>query len=284
MINAKNTLIPVTLAAMLACAFPLAAQENSNSPQPKDGWRKFSEASPHEAVPAQLTIPAGAWIRVRVNQMLSSDRSQSGDAFSASLLEPLVVNGIVVARRGQTIVGRIAEAQKAGRVKGTSRLSVELTEISLVDGQQLPVKSQLVEYAGGTSKGRDATAVGATTGTGAAIGAAAAGPIGAGIGAGAGLIASTIGVLSTRGKPTIVYPESILSFRTTAPIMISTEKSAHSFLAVSQEDYERNLQPRQGPPPTMVRRPAYFHGSPNYYGYPYSYGPRFYGGYFGRRW
>ena len=258
-------MIKIILAATLVSAVPGFAQENP-------GWKKFSEVSPNDSVPAQLTIPAGAWVRVRVNQMLSSDRSRAGDSFSASLLEPLVVNGLVVARRGQTIAGRVVEAEKAGRVKGTSKLSVELTEISVVDGQQLPIKSQLVEYAGGTSKGRDATAVGATTGTGAAIGAAAAGPIGAGIGAGAGLIASTIGVLSTRGKPTVVYPESILSFRTTAPITISTERSRHSFLAVSQEDYERGLQRRQGPPPAMVRPPAYF------------YGPRFYGGFYGRRW
>ena len=258
MITTYNSLMPVALAAILAGVLPLEAQ---------DGWRKFSETTRYESVPAQLTIPAGAWIRVRVNQMLSSDRNQPGDSFTAALIEPLVVNGLVVARRGQTIAGRVVEAQKAGRVKGTSRLGVELTEISLVDGQQLPVKSQLVEYAGGTSVGRDATAIGTTTGVGAAIGAAAAGPIGAGIGAGAGLIASAIGVMSTRGRPTVLYPESVLSFRTLTPLTLSTERSAHSFLAVSQEDYDRGLRTRQSPPPTLMRRPAYF-----------------YGGYYGRRW
>ena len=273
----KNGSMPVALAALMAYALPSVAQDTN-------GWRKFSETSARESVPAQLTLPAGAWIRVRVNQMLSSDHNQAGDSFSASLMEPLVVNGLVVARRGQTIAGRVVDAQKAGRVKGTSRLGVELSEISLVDGQQLPVKSQLVEYSGGKSIGRDATAVGTTTAVGAGIGAAAAGPIGAGIGAGAGALASAIGVMSTRGRPTLIYPESVLSFRTLEPLTISTERSAHSFLAVSQDDFDRGLRTRQGPPPTLVRRPSYYNGSPYYYGYPHYYGPRFYGGYYGRRW
>ena len=94
-----------------------------------------SSARPQrQFVPTQLTLPAGAWVRVRVNQMLSSDHNQAGDAFIASLLDPLVVNGLVFAQRGQIIFGHVAETQKAGRVKGNSRLGVELTEISLVDG------------------------------------------------------------------------------------------------------------------------------------------------------
>jgi hypothetical protein len=260
---------------------PLLAQQNNREPRPSattpDGWRKFSVASAQDALPAQLTLPAGSWVRIRVNQMLSSNRNQAGDPFTASLLEPIVVDGIVIARRGQTLAGRVVEAQKAGRVKGTSKLAVELTEISFADGQQMALKSQLVEYSGGTSKGRDAAAIGSTTGVGAAIGAAAAGPIGAGIGAGAGLVASTIGVMSTRGKPTILYPESILSFRTTEPLTISTVQAPHAFLSVTQDDFDKGLRTRQGPPPTMMRRPAYFYS-------PYGYGPRFYGGYYGRRW
>ncbi len=242
MITTIRSLMPVALAALLAGVLPVAAQDGNGRSNSNSGWRKFSDASARESVPAQLTLPAGAWIRVRVNQTISSDHNQPGDSFTTTLLEPLVVNGLVVARRGQIVSGRVAQAHKAGRVKGTSLLAVELTEISLVDGQQLHVKSQLVEYAGGTSVGRDITASGVTMGAGAAIGAAAAGPIGAGIGAGAGLIASAIGVMTTRGRPTVLYPEAVLSFRTTVPLTISTERSAHAFLAVSQGDYQKALR------------------------------------------
>ena len=63
-------------------------------------------------MPPQLTIPAGTYVTVRVNQVLSSDRNQPGDAFSATLVKPLVVNGVVVAQRGQTLGGRVAEARR----------------------------------------------------------------------------------------------------------------------------------------------------------------------------
>jgi len=280
-------LAALTLAFCLIEAMPGYGQNPDSADQPpSSGWHKFNESRqaadqqepPASAsqLPSQLILPAGAWIAVRVNQPLSSDRNQPGQAFTATLVQPLVVDGLVIARRGQTIGGRVAEAQKAGRVKGTSRLGLELTEISLVDGQQLPVRTQLIEYGGGTSVGRDVAAVATTTGLGAAIGAAARGGYGAGVGAVAGAAASTIGVLVTRGRPTVVYPESVLTFRTMAPLAISTERSQQAFQPVTQEDYEpRPLQRRPGPPPTLGPPFPYYTG----YYYPYSpfyYGPSFF--------
>ncbi|MCC6368918.1 MAG: hypothetical protein IT165_35800 [Bryobacterales bacterium] len=307
--RAQNTfLTSLVLAGLFAELVPLYAQQPvPPSPPPATGWRKFGEATPrrdaapppgNSAVaneepatpepppteqgappPSQLIMPAGTWLKVRVDQPISSDHNQPGDVFTGTLVQPLVVNGLVVARRGQTIAGRVAEAEKAGRSKGTSRLGIELTEISLVDGQQIPIRSQLVEYNGGTSKGRDATAIGVTTGTGAAIGAAAAGGFGAGMGAIAGAAASTIGVLLTRGRATEIYPEAVLTFRTLAPLTINTENSAQAFQPVRQQDYEPRLQQR-------VSRPAppapYYYGydpffySPFYSPYYYGWGPSFY--------
>ena len=80
---------------------------------------------------------------MRVNQVLSSDHNQSGDAFSATLVKPIVVNGVIVADRGQVIQGRVSEAKKAGRVSGTSHLGLELTDLSLVDGSQVPVQNRI---------------------------------------------------------------------------------------------------------------------------------------------
>jgi len=58
------------------------------------------------------------------------------------------------------------EAQKAGRVEGTSRLKVQLTDLTLVDGQVIPVQSQLISRNGPTSVGRDAGAIAGTTAVG----------------------------------------------------------------------------------------------------------------------
>ena len=113
----------------------------------------------------------------------------------ATISRPVVVNGVVVAEPGQIITGRVAEAVKAGRVKGVSRLGLQLTELTLVDGQQVPIQSQLINRSGPTSVGRDVAGAATTTGVGAAIGAAVNGGVGAGVGAGAGLLVGIAGVL-----------------------------------------------------------------------------------------
>lgn len=284
---------------LFASALLAALAASASDQEPPRGWRRADEPKPapppaetaDSALPSLLILPAGSWIKIRVDQPLSSHRNQPGDQFMATLAEPLVVDGFVVARRGQTVAGEVVLAEKAGRVKGTARLGMELTEISLVDGRQVPVRSQLIQYGGDTSKGRDATAVATTTGMGAAIGAAADGGFGAGMGAIAGAAASGIAVLATRGRAAEIYAEDVLTFRTVAPVEIPTERAERAFQSVRQQDYEPSLQRRDTRrAPTLYPGP-YGWGGPWMYP-PYWYGPsvffysgpRFYGGrYYGRR-
>jgi hypothetical protein len=255
---------------------------------------------PAPPLPGHLTLQAGTYVTVRLNQALSSDRNQVGDAFSATLVRPIVVDGIVVADRGQTLGGHVTEAKKAGRVEGTSRLGIQLTDLPVVDGQQVPVQTQFITRNGQTSVGRDAAAIGVTTGAGAAIGAGVGGAGGAAVGAGAGLLVSTVGVLLTRGRPTILYPETVMTFRVEQPVTISTEHAPQAFRYVDQRDYQgggpQRLQaggpgyggPGYGPgggpgyaagyaaPPPPYYGPGYYppYGYPYPYAYPY-WGPGF---------
>jgi hypothetical protein len=259
----------------------------------------YPSQSPAPVYPSSVTIPAGTWLTVRVDQALSSDKNHEGDYFRGTLVQPVVINGLVVAPLGQSVTGVVTEAKKAGRVEGTSRLGVELTEIGLTDGRQLHVKTTLTERRGNTSHGRDAAAIGVTTATGAAIGAAVNGGVGAGVGAAAGLVASTVGVLLTRGRPTIVYPESVLSFRLANPLTVD---GTQAFRPVSQQDYGMTAQrpgygqgygaprPGYGPPPAYGGYAApypyypFYCGFGPYSGYFWSPGFNFYYGRGFRRW
>jgi hypothetical protein len=188
--------------------------------------------------PATLTIPAGTVVSVRINEYLSSDRNKVGDRVTATLTQPIIANGWVVARRGQTLTGQVEAAQKAGRVTGTSQLGIELTDITLVDGQQRPILTELWKASGGTSHGADAATIGGTTALGAAIGAAADWGRGAAIGAGAGAAAGIGAVLLTRGRPTVIAPETPLTFRLVDPVTVDTTQSAQAFYPVGQQDYD----------------------------------------------
>ncbi|MGD0362404.1 MAG: hypothetical protein ABSC93_16125 [Bryobacteraceae bacterium] len=223
-------------------------------------------------IPANLTLKPGTYVTVRLNQGLSSDRNQAGDAFAATLAKPIIVDGVVVAERGQTVGGKVIEAKKAGRIEGVSHLKVQLTDLTLSDGQPVPIQTVLFTKNGPTSVGRDVGAVGATTATGAAIGAAAGWGTGAAIGAGAGAVAGIVGVLVTRGRPTYLYPEQILTFQVQAPVAISTEKATQAFRWVNPSDYERpyDVQNRPGPPNGAYYGNGYPY--PYAYSYPYAYG------------
>ena len=236
--------------------------------------------------PASMTLPVGTWLKVHIDRVLSSDHNHSGDAFTGTLAQPLIVNGFVIAHRGQNISGRVTAATKAGRVKGTSELALEVSEVAIADGQQLPLKTLLVEYHGPTSRGSDAAAIGGTTLLGAAIGAAVNGGVGAGVGAAAGLLTSTIGVLVTRGHPTVIFPESLLTFKTSEAVSFSTERSSYAFQPAGPQDYAPALQTRTMVGPRPYYRP-YGWGYPYPYYAPYPYfGTRIYigGGRYGRRW
>ena len=58
-------------------------------------------AIPHYGLPNAVVIKPGTYVTVRVDQPLSSDHNQQNDFFSATLAQPIVVDGIVVAQSGQ---------------------------------------------------------------------------------------------------------------------------------------------------------------------------------------
>ena len=251
---------------------------------------------PAYGLPAEVTLRPGTFVTVRTDQPLSSDHNQPGDTFSATLMQPVVVDGVVVAQRGQTVYGRIAEAQKA-RSGNSSRLGLELTGLTLADGTQVPLRSQLVARQGSTTPaGEQVGTVATTTAVGAAVGAAADWGRGAAIGAGAGAAAGIIGVILTRNHPTVVYPETALTFRIEVPVAINTTRAPQAFRYVGPEEYDRPVETQLRPRP-VAPAPGYYYGPGYDPYYPYYWGPSvslywgpgfFYGrGFvhgFGRRW
>jgi len=165
-------------------------------------------------------------------------------------------------------------------VEGTSRLALQLTGLTLADGSQANLQTQLFQRNGSTSVGNDVGAVATTTGLGAAVGAAADWGRGAAIGAGAGAAAGVIGVLLTRGRPTVVYPETLLTFRVEREVIVDLTRAPQAFRYVGPDEYDRppvqTTVVRRPPPPRpyYVPYPAYYPGYyPGYY--PYGFGPSF---------
>ena len=191
----------------------IAAPQPASAPVP-------TSPEPEPRQPRTVTLPANMPIVVRLVDALSTDTSYAGDTFYAALDEEIMLDGLLVARKGAHVEGRVLESQRAGRVKGVSMLSLELVRLSTADGQTIEVVTSRAKQQGPRSQKSDAKKVGLGAAIGAAIGAIAGGGKGAAIGAGAGAGAGAGTVLTTRGKPVKLPSETRLEFQLMDPVQV----------------------------------------------------------------
>jgi hypothetical protein len=186
---------------------------------------KPATASAAAAIPPRhVTLRTGTSIEVRIDESLSSDRNAGGDTFNASLADPLVVDGLVIAERGARLRGRVVNAQQAGRFSGTSFIELGLTGITTSDGQEIAISTVTWAQRADSSRGEDAAKIGGGAALGAIIGAVAGGGKGAAIGAGAGGVAGAGVVAATRGRPANVSAETIVRFRLASAVTIAERR------------------------------------------------------------
>jgi hypothetical protein len=163
-------------------------------------------------------------VPVRLLETVSSDKNHPGDTFSATLDAPLVVDGLVLAERGARVEGKVVESQQAGRVKGLASIALELTRLSLSDGQHVEISTDSFTKMGPESKASDAAKIGGGAALGAIIGAVAGGGKGAAIGAGVGGAAGTGAVIATRGKSATLPSETKISFRINNSVTVTERR------------------------------------------------------------
>ncbi|HXI40480.1 MAG TPA: hypothetical protein VNH83_10900 [Bryobacteraceae bacterium] len=190
---------------------PTQSEAAPAEPAPAVNVPKDSPAPPPP--PVQVTLRSGTLLSTRTVEGLSSERNQVGDTFTATLEQPLSVDGWVIAERGAHLEGKIVQSQRAGRVKGQSDLAIELTQLVTSDGQRVPIETETFIKHGQPSTGEDAAKIGVGAVIGATIGAIAGGGKGAGIGAAAGGAAGAGDVMLTRGKPAALPAETHINFR-----------------------------------------------------------------------
>lgn len=154
--------------------------------------------------PAAFVIPRGTPIHARLDETVDTRRNRAGDGVSATLMEPVVVEGRTVIPAGTRFAGHVTVSDASGRFKGRAHIGVALDSFQL-NGRQYRAATSSVERASGNHKKRDGLLIGGGAGLGAALGAIAGGGRGALIGAGAGAAAGTAGEALT-GKLNVTIP------------------------------------------------------------------------------
>ena len=185
----------------------------------RSGLAREAAANPPAQTKKRITVPAGTRILIRTVDAIDSSKQKTGFRFTATLETNLQAEDMVIAPRGTTLYGRLAEASSAGRMSGSSELSLELTDI-VINGTAYPLLTSTYEVKGKGEGGNTAKKVVGGAGLGALIGGIAGGGKGAGIGAAAGAGLGTAVSASKKGQQLQIPSETLIEFRLQQPVSL----------------------------------------------------------------
>ena len=123
----RIAIILLTFSLLCACGRP-PAENASNSAEsqklPFDRQPRSTGIAPSQSlIPSTTKLPEGTPIPIRLLSALSSASSHAGDSFSATLDEPVVIDGQTLVARGTAATGRVLEAKPFASSPGNSRES-----------------------------------------------------------------------------------------------------------------------------------------------------------------
>ncbi len=198
---------------------------------------------------AKVSIPAGTVIHCRIAETLTTKLNTAGQAFQATVSEPVMVEGREIIPVGSTIHGRIANLQRPGRIKGVGQMRLLAETLALPGGRTFPVTAVLLTAYGaedakvvgseGTIKGpgsriEDIEEIGGGTGAGALLGLIFHHPI---VGATVGGTAGLVDRLRRRGKDLNLPVGTQLNYQ----LMRNLELEGHSAPPAGVHVTEQNL-------------------------------------------
>jgi hypothetical protein len=201
-----------------------ASGTDANSSSPDSGAASskpaVKEAPPR---PKPIVVPAETVISVVLDEPVGSKISSPGQQFTATVNQPVEVDGRLAIPKGARATGIVKDAKPAGRFKGGAQLELTLASIE-VHGEDYDVHTTAPNE---TSKGkgkRTAAMVGGGAGGGALIGGLAGGGKGALIGGLIGAAAGTGGAGLTGNRDITLPAETPITFKLVDPLEIKPKR------------------------------------------------------------
>jgi len=189
-------------------------QAVNNAPPAEPGQPQQAVAGgPPVVSPADVNIPAGTELAIRINQRISVKTTPAGSRFDGELVDPYVdQNGRVILPKGTPVEGVVDVSHRRGHFKGSSLLELRLTALTL-NGTSYPLETHDMARSK-RGKGRRSTAlIGGGAGLGMLIGGIASGGTGLLIGGLAGGGAGTAAAGLTGNRDIDIPSESIVHFK-----------------------------------------------------------------------
>ncbi len=149
------------------------------------------------AAAAQVALPAGTAVKLKLETTISTSSSKVGDAFSGRVTEAVVHQGKEIIPVGAAVEGHIAKLSEPRRVKGKPMIDLRPDLLTMPNGDKYTISAAVVDtdtrldlsvdeegkIKGDGMTGRDKKEIAIGTGAGVGVGAIAGGGKGALVGA-----------------------------------------------------------------------------------------------------
>ncbi|MFL6447338.1 MAG: PEGA domain-containing protein [Bryobacteraceae bacterium] len=99
---------------------------------------------------AQMTIPDGTKLRVRLDQTISSASAEQGQAVELSITEAVKVNDQVVIPDGARVTGTVTMAQEKRHMGRAGKLDFSIDRVRAIDGEWIPIRYTVNKASGGS--------------------------------------------------------------------------------------------------------------------------------------
>ncbi|MFI5107504.1 MAG: hypothetical protein ACHP78_01515 [Terriglobales bacterium] len=243
------------LPVFLLCAALTMAQA---APPADEAPQKTSDA------PVRLTVPAGTRIPLLLKHAISTKSVRPGDPVYLETSFPVAQNNRILIPAGTYVQGVVDSVKRPGRVKGRAELLLHFTTLIYPNGYTVTfpgavegvpgadnskVKDQEGTIQAESQKGKDATTIAETAGTGTIIGGLARGAKGAGIGAGVGGAVGLASVLLSRGQDVRMEAGSTLEMELQRALILEEARVTTTNRDLIPVSSGQRLEHPMNPPP-----------------------------------
>jgi len=97
-----------------------------------------------------LILPEGTTMTVLIPRPISTSTHRTGQAFFATLKEPLIAGSETIATAGALVEGQVKKAENGGRFKGRAQLVVRLTRLHTKERGIIAITSDSLNQQGGS--------------------------------------------------------------------------------------------------------------------------------------
>lgn len=173
----------------------------------------------------EVTVAAGTVVTIEFDDSVSTESSDPGDHFAATVIEPVYVDQELAIDRGSRVHGKVVDVNRGKKIGGKAKLTLEFTALELPNGEQTPIDATLYS-AGKSQAGKDAATIGGSAAGGAILGRIIGHQSdqddeGTAIGAVVGAAIGTAIAAGTDGQPVTIPAGTSLSIQLDSPVRVT---------------------------------------------------------------